>query len=271
LYGKNNTFPQLCVFFKWDVTASVTVECTHFSLFSFTECMHIQFFAASSARLLMAPSEEAKRFVSVRSERAKPKEEVLAEARTFVTGHGGDQTDDFLVLAHCQLQFGMYQGQRFRWLLEHCLSYALYLVDSVSKESAQANPLSQNKQMTEELEKFRKKRDMQATARETGGCLMVEFGEFQGRSMKEVYEDQSKEAQALIKYLVRADARPNTNMALFKAYVLKRRTSASTSSAPGIQTGPWKTANVKALLARGKHLSPSQLAKKLTSPVKPCE
>ncbi|XP_072233631.1 uncharacterized protein [Leuresthes tenuis] len=145
--------------------------------------------------------------------------------------------------------------------------------------------------MTEELEKFRKKQDMQAKAQETGdpGFLMVEFGEFKGRSMKEVYEDHSKEAQALINYLVRADARPNTNMALFKAYVLKRRTSASTSSAPpsaastssappsaastssapGLQTGPWKTATVKALLARGKHLSPSQLAKKLTSPVKP--
>ncbi|KAM4588669.1 uncharacterized protein PAE49_003081 [Odontesthes bonariensis] len=43
--------------------------------------------------------------------------------------------------------------------------------------------------------------------------------------------------------------------------------AASTSS--GIQTGPWKTATVKALLARSKHLSPSQLAKKLTSPAKP--
>ena len=73
---------------------------------------------------------------------------------------------------------------------------------------------------------------MQAKARETGdqGWLMVEFGEFQGQSMKEVYEDTR--TQKLINYLVRADARPNTNMAVFKAYVLKRRASASSTSAP---------------------------------------
>ncbi|XP_054881983.1 uncharacterized protein LOC129356423 [Poeciliopsis prolifica] len=41
--------------------------------------------------------------------------------------------------------------------------------------------------------------------------------------MKEVYEDPSREAQALISYLKKANARPNTNMALFKAYVQKRQ------------------------------------------------
>lgn len=131
---------------------------------------------------------------------------------------------------------------------------------------------------------------MQAEARATGdqGCLMVEFGDFQGRSMKDVFEDQSKEAEAFIRYLVKADARPNTNMAIFKAYVLKRQAAemgtrvhqparppaASSTSAPpptAIRTGVQQTATVKALLARGKHLSPSQLAKKLMSPVKPCE
>ncbi|XP_076128066.1 uncharacterized protein LOC143109299 [Alosa pseudoharengus] len=273
----------------------------------------------------MAPSGEANLVKSSgRAERAKPKEEVLAEASIYVTDHGGDPTDRILVLAHCQFQFGMYQGQRFRWLLENSLGYALYLVHSISKERAQATPLSENEQLfqqytshirefTEELEKYSKKQEMQAKARETGdqGCLMVEFGDFQGRSMKEVYEDQSKEAQALIKYLVTAAARPNTNMAVFKAYVLKRRTlkrsiassssappsaasgssappsaallsaasgssappsAASGSSAPpsaGIQTGAWKPATVKALLARSKNLSPSQLARKLMSPVNP--
>ncbi len=162
---------------------------------------------------------------------------------------------------------------------------------SVSKETAQNNPLSENKQlflrytshireMAEEVEKYERKQGMQAEARATGdqGCLMVEFGDFQGRSMKDVYEDQSKEAQALIRYLVKADARPNTNMAIFKTYVLKRRASAVGTSvrqpAPppaGIRAGVQQSATVKALLARGKHLSPSQVARKLMSPVKPCE
>ncbi|RXN31977.1 Epithelial-stromal interaction 1 [Labeo rohita] len=103
--------------------------------------------------------------------------------------------------------------------------------------------------------------------------------------MRDVYEDQSK-AQALIRYLVKADARPNTNMAIFKTYVLKRQGSAvgtsvrqparppaaSSTSAPppaAIRAGVQQTATVKALLARGKHLSPSQLVRKLMSPVKP--
>ncbi|KAL0165246.1 hypothetical protein M9458_040999 [Cirrhinus mrigala] len=265
--------------------------------------------SATSSRLLMAPSEEAKRLENVETGRAKPKEEVLTEASTFVSTNGGDPSDQFLVLAHCKLQFGKYQGQRFRWLLENSLGYAVYLVLSISKETAQTTPLSENKQlflqytshireMAEEVEKYERKQEMQAEARATGdqGCLMVEFGDFQGRSMRDVYEDQSKEAQALIRYLVKADARPNTNMALFKTYVLKRQGSAvgasvrqparppatssasapppaaSSTSAPppaAIRAGVQQTATVKALLARGKHLSPSQLARKLMSPVKP--
>ncbi|XP_078795050.1 uncharacterized protein LOC144988490 [Oryzias latipes] len=150
--------------------------------------------------------------------------------------------------------------------------------------------------MGEEGEKYKRKQEMQAEARATGdqGYLMVEFGDFQGRSMKEVYEDGSKEAQALIKYLVTAHARPNTNMAIFKAYVIKRRASsratappaapslatatpsfsattptrATTPSATQIRTGIQQTAAVKALLGLGKNIPTSQLVKKLTSPAK---
>ncbi|XP_073668773.1 uncharacterized protein [Paramisgurnus dabryanus] len=296
----------------------------------------------------MAPSAEAKRLEKLESGRAKSKEEVLAEARSFVSTNGGDPSDQFLVLAHCKLQFGKYQGQRFRWLLENSLGYAVYLVLSSSSEKAHPTPLSENKQlylqytslireMAEEAEKYKRKQEMQAEAHATGdqGCLMVEFGDFQGRFMKEVYEDQSKQAQALIRYLVKANANPNTNMAIFKTYVLKRQASAvgtrvcqpepqvatssasapppatssssvrpratSSASAPppatpsasvpppatssasvrpratssvsapspaAIQTGVQQSATVKALLMRGKHLSPSHLARKLMSPVK---
>ncbi|CAL8392335.1 unnamed protein product [Gadus morhua 'NCC'] len=265
--------------------------------------------SAQSTRLFMAASEQAKG-VGKGPGLAKPKEEVMTEARNFIANNGGDPNDFFLTLAHCQLQFGMYQGQRFRWLMENNLGYALYLLQSISKESVQANPMSENKQLLlqyasqirevkEELKKFQRKMGMQAKARDTGdeGWLMVEFGDFQGQSMKDVYEDQTSKAQKLINYLVQADARPNTNMALFRAYVLKRRAStsstsapppaASTSSAPppaastsseastspapppaASGTGAWKKSNVKALLASGKHLSPSTLARKLMAPVK---
>lgn len=248
---------------------------------------------SSLDRLLMGPTEEANRSETVVSGRARCKEEVLAEATAFVRENGGDPGDQFLVLAHCKLQFGKYQGQRFRWLLENSLGYAVYLVVSIAGEEERDNPLSSNKhlflrytsqikEIGEEVEVYKKKQGMMAAARETGdqGCLMVEFGDFRGRSMKEVYEDQSKEARALITYLKKAKARPNTNMAIFKAYVQKRQasaapkepdTTASLSVPPpaATQTGVHLSATVKGLLALGKPLSGSLLAKKLMSPVKP--
>ena len=101
--------------------------------------------SAQSTRL-MAPSEQAKG-VGIGPRSAKPKEEVMTEARNFIANNGGDPNDSFLTLAHCQLQFGMYQGQRFRLLMENNIGYALYLLESISKESAQANPMSENKQL----------------------------------------------------------------------------------------------------------------------------
>ena len=71
----------------------------------------------------------------------------LTEARYFIANNGWDPNDNFLTLAHCQLPFGMYQGQRFRLLMENNIGYALYLLESISKESAQANPMSENKQL----------------------------------------------------------------------------------------------------------------------------
>ncbi|RXN31978.1 Epithelial-stromal interaction 1 [Labeo rohita] len=126
----------------------------------------------------MVPPKEAKHLENVETGRAKPKEEVLAEASTFVSTNSGDPSDQFIVLAHCKLQFGKYQGQRFSWLLENSLRYAVYLVLSISKETTQTTPLSENKQlflqytfhireMAEEVEKYERKQEMQAKVQAT--------------------------------------------------------------------------------------------------------
>ncbi|XP_057673038.1 uncharacterized protein LOC130904346 [Corythoichthys intestinalis] len=192
-------------------------------------------------QLLMGPTEEANRseVAGAVRDRARCKEEVLSEATAFVRQNGGDAGDQFLVLAHCRIQFGKHQGQRFLWLLENSLGYAVYLVCSSMGEEERDNPLSASKhlflsytsrirEVGEAVEVYQKKQAMRQEAQRTGdtGCLMIEFGDFKGRSMKEVYEDPSKEAQALISYLKKAKARPNTNMALFQAYVLKRQAPA---------------------------------------------
>ncbi|MEQ2281962.1 hypothetical protein AMECASPLE_035629 [Ameca splendens] len=267
---------------------------------------HPLFRKTPQGRLLVGLTEEANRSEIVVAGRAWCKEEVLSKATAFVRQNGGDPGDQFLVLAHCKIQFGKRQGQRFRWLLENSLGYAVYLVSSIMGEEERDNPLSASKhlflrytshirEIGEAVEVYQKKQAMLQEAQRTGdsGCLMVEFGDFKGKSMKEVYEDRSKEAQSLITYLKKAKARPKTNMALFKTYVLKRQASAPadlptvTVSAPSTavptatvtappsptatQSRPLTAASVKALLARGKHLSPSQLAQKIMSPAKPCQ
>ncbi|XP_024135975.1 uncharacterized protein LOC112151342 isoform X2 [Oryzias melastigma] len=257
---------------------------------------------ATSSRLLLAPTAEAKRLENV------AEGEVLTEARTFVSTNGGDPSDQFLVLAHCKLQFGKYSGQRFRWLLENSLGYAVYLRISISSEAALMSPLSESKrlflrytsqirEMREECEKYQRKQEMKAEACETGdqGSLMVEFGDFQGWSMKEVYEDKSKEARDLIEYLVKADVWPNSNMAMFKTYVIRRRASSRATSPPAasshatvssatpsspstpssttttrsstqIQTGVQETADVKAPLDLSKNIPTSQQNPLLSPP-----
>ncbi|RVE58747.1 hypothetical protein OJAV_G00198020 [Oryzias javanicus] len=117
---------------------------------------------------------------------------------------------------------------------------------------------------------------------------MVEFEDFQGWSMKEVYEDKSKEARDLIEYLVEADVRPNSNMAFFKTYVIKRLTSSCATSPPAasshaisistpsstattpsstqIQTGVQQTPDVKTLLDLSKNITTSQLHPLLSPP-----
>lgn len=50
-----------------------------------------------------------------------------------------DNQGDYLV------QFGGYQGQSFRWMLENVLSYAGWFVDNMHKEKAGKSNLIQNK------------------------------------------------------------------------------------------------------------------------------
>ncbi|KAK5612411.1 hypothetical protein CRENBAI_007037 [Crenichthys baileyi] len=175
---------------------------------------HPLFRRTPRGRLLMGQTEEANRSEIVVAGRARRKEEVLAEATAFVRQNEGHPGDQFLVLAHCKIQFAKHQGQRFLWLLENSLGYAVYLVSSITGEEERDKPLSASKhlflrytsqirEIGEAVEVYQKKQAMLQEAQRTGdsGCLMVEFGDFKGRSMKEVYEDGSKEAQALITYL----------------------------------------------------------------------
>ncbi|MED6288285.1 hypothetical protein CHARACLAT_025045 [Characodon lateralis] len=67
---------------------------------------HPLFRRTPQGRLLMGPTEDVNMCEIVVAGRARRKEEVLSEATAFVRQNGGDPGDQFLVLAHCKIQFG---------------------------------------------------------------------------------------------------------------------------------------------------------------------
>ena len=131
-------------------------------------------FRRQSTGLIMQPTVAAIKLQNEnRNARALTKEAVLAEAKSSITNRGVHPTT-LLVLAHCKLQFGKYSGQKFKWLLENDLGYAVYLLSSIESEKAYATPLSQNKQlfikytsnikeMSVEVEKYRKRKKLKAS------------------------------------------------------------------------------------------------------------
>ncbi len=67
------------------------------------------------------------------------------QATKAVKERGGDVSNKTEVLSEYVLQFGVFRGQTFRWMLENALGYTAWLVDSMNKETFTAAALSQNK------------------------------------------------------------------------------------------------------------------------------
>ena len=78
-----------------------------------------------SGSLLLKPSPEALRLLTPGASggkggyRARTPEEVEAQAQAHFISMGGDPGNAKLVLSCSTLEFGKYQGQTFRWLMEN--------------------------------------------------------------------------------------------------------------------------------------------------------
>ena len=62
-----------------------------------------------------------------------------------VRAKGGNTNNEMSVLGQYQVQFGIFKGKTFKWLVENGLGYAAWLVDSIRSETATTAPLSRNK------------------------------------------------------------------------------------------------------------------------------
>lgn len=85
-----------------------------------------------------------------RASSAPPKkpEEVEKEARARVVSEGGDPGNPTLVLSRHSIQFGQYQGQTFKWLLENDVGWTTDVLARHQKEretSVSQSPLMSNK------------------------------------------------------------------------------------------------------------------------------
>lgn len=74
-----------------------------------------------------------------------PPEVMHSQAVQKVEDGGGDPANRMDCLSEYRLQFGAYQGQSFRWILENDMGYSAYLVDSLRYEKVTPVPLSSNK------------------------------------------------------------------------------------------------------------------------------
>lgn len=57
--------------------------------------------------------------------------------RSAAVLQGNDPADKSCVLGLHQLQFGLFRGQTFKWVMENCLGYGGYLVASMIRETGE--------------------------------------------------------------------------------------------------------------------------------------
>ena len=62
-----------------------------------------------------------------------------------VRAKGGNTNDETSVLGQYEVQFGIFKGKMFKWLVENGLGYVAWLVDSMRSETVTTAPLSKNK------------------------------------------------------------------------------------------------------------------------------
>ncbi|MEQ2173282.1 hypothetical protein GOODEAATRI_030461 [Goodea atripinnis] len=136
--------------------------------------------------------------------RAKPTEEVEADARAHVVREGGDVSNAALILSRCALQFGRYLGRTFLWLLENDVGYAVILVASHQKErerTGSQSPLMAKKDallryssaypdFLEAVRFHRAFEEAHARSLQPGqeGQALVGFGDFKYETLQSLYE-----------------------------------------------------------------------------------
>ncbi|KAL2082467.1 hypothetical protein ACEWY4_022285 [Coilia grayii] len=208
----------------------------------------------SSQQLVLQASPVALAFTAARGPqatgvRAKKPEDMEKEVRARVVSEGGDPGNATLVLSCHSIQFGKYQGQTFKWLLENDAGYAIQLVHSHQREretNTMTSPLMANKDALAQyscahqvfishLKFHRAHEEAWARASQPGreAEALVGFGQFKGDTLKDLYESTDKDHQGFVKWLRRKTPQPVTAMDAARKYILRQDAKRPAATAAG--------------------------------------
>ncbi|XP_071386062.1 uncharacterized protein [Centroberyx affinis] len=185
--------------------------------------------------LVMEATQEARNHVAGRRQQAgrpaKGPEEVEAEAEARVVSEGGDPGNNMLVLSRYTIQFGQYQGQTFKWLLENDVGYTAYLVASKGTAShlmANKDALTRYSRacpdFVKEVRFHRALGEAKVRSLPPGqeGQDLVGFGKYRSETLQSLYESKDKEKISYINFLRRQTSDPGTKMDIAIKYIRHR-------------------------------------------------
>ncbi|XP_034147166.1 uncharacterized protein LOC117594181 isoform X2 [Esox lucius] len=208
----------------------------------------------------------------------KKPEECEAEARARVVSEGGDADSVLLVLSRYAVQFGVYRGQTFKWLLENDVGWVVGLVASHEQErerSVSTSPLMVHKDAlaryanhyiaVKEEVRFRRAfvaSKLKASQPGQEGQALVGFHRYRAETLQDLYESQDKDHIGYVNWLRKQTPRnPGDPMEAALKYIRRRDQEAATPPSPlaGVKTasGPLGAA-VSAFLGQ-RSVAPGQL------------
>ncbi|XP_029359287.1 uncharacterized protein LOC115044438 [Echeneis naucrates] len=199
----------------------------------------------SNGELDWKPSQEARSIAAVKKPSAtvadmKKPVEVEAEAKALVLSEGGDSSNNRLVLSRYLIQFGMYRGKTFKWLLENDPRYAVNIIagdqrgsrQGMNQDSMMANKDALSQYMmayTEVGKEVRFHRDneeakQQSLQRGQAGKALVGFGKYQAKTLKALYESKDPSEMSYVSFLrnQRMTCNPGSKMEDAIKYILQR-------------------------------------------------
>ncbi|KAK7922385.1 hypothetical protein WMY93_009287 [Mugilogobius chulae] len=116
----------------------------------------------------LSDTPEARRVKSENRPWSKPlsSEEVLDRAKRTLAQNNGDPNNRKHLLGFFEIQFGIYRGQTFKWVLENSLGWAAYLVNSMKREIESGKMITEkNKEVLSNKQCFKEYMELFSSSR----------------------------------------------------------------------------------------------------------